>query len=171
MSSFRMFQPGLLGTKRFTIVVFGGEEIGMAEAQTYVFRVSLSPKIYREFEILGTKNLYDLAGATVQVFGFDFDHAFGFYSQLSGNIFRSPVKYELFADMGESEARRVKRTRIVEAFPTVGTRMIFLFDYGDNWQFQIEAVGQNPKEPKVKYPRLLKAIGIAPEQYPDPDDK
>ena len=27
----------------------------MAEAQTHVFRVSLSPKVYREFEILSAK--------------------------------------------------------------------------------------------------------------------
>ena len=92
----------------------------MAEAQTHVFRVSLSRKVYRDFEILSAKNLYDLAGEIVRVFGFDFDHAFGFYSKLTGDVFGSPVKYELFADMGESEARSVKRTRIVEAFPTVG---------------------------------------------------
>jgi hypothetical protein len=143
----------------------------MAEAQTHVFRVSLSPKVYRDFEILNAKNLCDLAGEIVQVFGFDFDHAFGFYSKLSGNVFSSPVKYELFADVGESEARSVKRTRIVEAFPTVGSKMTFLFDYGDNWQFRIEVIGQNRKEPGGKYPRLLKMIGEAPEQYPDPDDE
>ncbi len=67
--------------------------------------------------------------------------------------------------MGESEARCVKRTRIVEAFPTVGAKMTFLFDYGDNWQFRIEVIGQNRKEPGVIYPRLLKTIGAAPEQY------
>ena len=70
--------------------------------------------------------------------------------------------------MGESEARSVKRTRILEAFPTVGAKMTFLFDYGDNWQFRIEAIGQNRKERGAKYPRLLKTIGEAPEQYPDP---
>jgi hypothetical protein len=88
------------------------------------------------------KNLYDLAGGIVRVFGFDFDHAFGFYSKLTGDVFGSPVEYELFADMGESEARSVKRTRIVEAFPTIGAKMTFLFDYGDNWQFRIEATDQ-----------------------------
>lgn len=119
----------------------------MAEAQTHVFRVSLSPKVYRDFEILSAKNLYDLAGEIVRVFGFDFDHAFGFYSKLTGDVFGSPVKYELYADMGEREARSVKRTRIVEAFPMVGAKMTFLFDYGDNWQFRIEAIGQNRKEP------------------------
>jgi Plasmid pRiA4b ORF-3-like protein len=65
----------------------------------------------------------------------------------------------------------VKRTRIVEAFPTVGAKMTFLFDYGDNWQFRIEAIGQNRKEPGAKYPRLLKTLGESPEQYPDPDDE
>src|SRR5260370_13359256 len=142
----------------------------MAEAQTHVVRVSLSPKAYRDVDILRAKNLYGLAGEIVRVFGFDFDHAFGFYSKLSGNVFSSPVKYELFADMGESEARSVKRTRIVEAFPTVGAKMTFLFDYGDNWQFRIEAIGRNRKEPGGRYPRLLKTIVEAPEQYPDPDE-
>jgi Plasmid pRiA4b ORF-3-like protein len=150
---------------------FGSEDSWMAEAQTHVFRVSLSPKVYRDFEILSAKTLYDLAAEIVRVFGFDFDHAFGFYSKLTGHVFDSPVKYELFADMGESDARSVKRTRIVEAFPTVGAKMTFHFDYGDDWQFRIEAIGQNRKEPGAKYPRLLKAVGEAPEQYPDPDDE
>src|ERR1700721_2167887 len=110
----------------------------MAEAPTHVFRVSLSPKVYRDFEILSAKRLYDLAGQIVRVFGFDFDHAFGFYSKLTGHVFDSPVKYELFADMGESEARSVKQTRIVEAYPTVGAKMTFLFAYGDNRKFRME---------------------------------
>ena len=143
----------------------------MVEAQTQIFRASLGAKVYRDFEVLSAKNLYDLAGAIVWVFGFDFDHAFGFYSKLTEHVFDSPVKYELFSDMGESSARSVKRTRIIDAFPAIGTKMTFLFDYGDNWQFQIELIGQSRKEPRVRYPRLLKAIGEAPEQYPDPDDE
>jgi hypothetical protein len=143
----------------------------MVESQTQIFRASLGAKVYRDFEVLSAKNLYDLAGAIVRVFGFDFDHAFGFYSKLTAHVFDSPVKYELFADMGESGARSVKRTRIIDAFPAIGAKMTFLFDYGDNWQFRIELIGQSRKEPRVRYPRLLKAIGEAPEQYPDPDDE
>ena len=142
----------------------------MVETQIHVFRAALSATVYRDFEISNVKNLYDLAGAIVRVFGFDFDHAFGFYSKLTGRIFDSPVKYELFADTGESAARSVKQTRIADAFPTVGAKMTFLFDYGDNWQFRIEVIGRNRKEPGVRYPRLLKSIGAAPEQYPDPED-
>jgi hypothetical protein len=143
----------------------------MAEAQTHVFRASLDPKVYREFEVLSAKKLYDLGAAIVWAFGFDFDHAFGFYSKLTGSVLSSPVKYELFADNGESNTGSVKRTRIDDAFPGTGAKMTFLFDYGDHWQFRIEVIDQRRKEPRVRYPRLLKTSGKAPEQYPDPDEE
>ena len=145
----------------------------MADTETFVFRASLGPKIYRAFEISAASSLYTLAQAIVRFFDFDFDHAFGFYSGLKGNIYQSPVRYELFVDRGEGEggARSVKRTRVVEAFPSVGAKMRFLFDYGDEWVFLVELVGRKPKEPKVRLPRLLLAAGNAPAQYGDPEDE
>src|SRR5271169_2144130 len=132
----------------------------MAESETLVFRTSLRPKIYRDIEIAGTGSLYTLAQAIVRSFDFDFDHAFGFYSKLKGNIYDSPVRYELFVDIGEGEAdaRSVKRTRAIKAFPSVGTKMRFLFDYGE-WEFLVELVKRKPKEPKAKLPRLLISAG------------
>jgi hypothetical protein len=143
----------------------------MAESETLVFCASLRPKIYRHIEIASTSSLYSLAQAIVR--SFDFDHAFGFYSKLKENIYDSPVRYELFVDIGEGEgdARSVKRTRIIKAFPSVGTKMRFLFDYGDEWEFLVELVERKPKELKVKLPRLLISAGKAPAQYPDPEDE
>jgi hypothetical protein len=145
----------------------------MAETETLVFRASLKPKIYREFAISAGSSLYALAQAIIRFFDFDFDHPFGFYSKLKGNIYDSPVRYELFVDMGEAEsdARSVERTRVIEAFPAVGTKMRFLFDYGDEWVFLVELVSRKPKEAKVKLPRLLVSAGKAPVQYPDPEDE
>jgi hypothetical protein len=145
----------------------------MAEAETLVFRASLRPKIYRDLEIAGTASLYTLAQAITWSFGFDFDHAFGFYSKLKGNIYDSPVRYELFVDMGEGEGdtRSVKRTRVAKAFPSVGAKMRFLFDYGDEWEFLVALVERKPKDPKVKLPRLLISAGNAPAQYPDREDE
>ena len=145
----------------------------MAESETLVFRASLTSKIYRDIEITGTGSLYALAKAIVRSFDFDFDHAFGFYSKLKGNIYDSPVRYELFVDIGEGEAdaRSVKRTRVIKAFPSVGTKMRFLFDYGDEWEFLVELVQRKPKEPKAKLPRLLISAGKAPAQYLDPEDE
>jgi hypothetical protein len=145
----------------------------MAESETLVFRASLTPKIYRAFEIASTSSLYALAQAIVRSFDFDFDHAFGFYNKLKGNMYDSPVRYELFVDIGEGEgnARSVKRTRVIKAFPSVGTKMRFLFDYGDEWEFLVELVERKPKEPQVKLPRLVISAGKAPAQYPDPEDE
>ena len=143
----------------------------MAEAQTHVFRVSLSPKVYRDFEILSAKNLYDLAGEIVRVFGFDFDHAFGFYSKLTGDVFGSPVKYELFADMGESEAHSVKRTRIVEAFPTVGAKMTSLFDYGDTGSSGLKPSVRTARSQGASIQGFSKQSERRPSSTPTPDDE
>jgi Plasmid pRiA4b ORF-3-like protein len=146
----------------------------MAKAATktvHVIRVALKPKVYRDIEIASAQTLHDLAEAIVQAFDFDFDHAFGFYSKLTGNIYDSPLRYELFADMGESDARSVKKTRIAGALPSVGDKMRFLFDYGDEWHFQVAVVGHGQAQPGVQYPRQVASVGKAPRQYPDPDDE
>ena len=92
----------------------------MPSTSTHMFRVRLWPKVYREVEI-------------VRAFDFDLDHAFGFFSKLDGHIFDSPVRYELFADLdGDSDSQSVKRTKVAQAFPDLGSKMLFLFDYGMN---------------------------------------
>ena len=106
-----------------------------------MLRITLQddPKVVREIELPSERKLVDLAQGIVRAFGFDFDHAFGFYSALEGQVTRSQPKYELFADMDDSDiaewtdAKSVKRTTIAEAFPAVGHKMLFLFDYGDDF--------------------------------------
>ena len=84
---------------------------------------------------------------------------------------RSQPKYELFADMGErTEAKSVEKTRVADAFPHVGHKMLFLFDYGDDWRFVVQVIGLGQKVAKTRYPKVLKKVGKAPEQYGDWDD-
>src|SRR4051794_8269609 len=147
----------------------------MASSSTHIFRGALQdePTILREIEIGSDKKLVDLAKAIVRAFDFEFDHAFGFYSKLiDPDVLRSQPRYELFADMGERDnSGSVKRTRVAEAFPEVGHTMLFLFDYGDDWRFVVEVIGRGEKEPKVRYPRVLRKVGQSPEQYPDWDEE
>jgi hypothetical protein len=149
-------------------------EGAVTEAGTHIVRVALQgePSVYREIEIESRKTLSDLAEAIVHAFGFEFDHAFGFYSKLTGqDVMRSQPKYELFADMGEkTEARSVRRTRITDAFPGVGQAMLFMFDYGDDWRFVVKVIGLGQKAAKTRYPKVLKKVGEAPEQYGSWDD-
>ncbi len=146
----------------------------MAETGTHIVRATLQdePTIYREIEIESRTTLSDLAEAIVQAFGFEFDHAFGFYSKLKGqDVMRSQPKYELFADMGEkTDARSVRKTRVADAFPGVGHTMLFMFDYGDDWRFVVEVIGLGQKVARTRYPKVLKTVGKAPEQYGSWDD-
>ena len=147
----------------------------MAGTDTFIFRAALHdrPSIYRDIEIDPAKSLYLLAEAIVSAFGFNFDHAFGFYAGLTpAKVHKEFPKYELFADMGEADPQvlGVKKTRISQAFPEVGHAMLFLFDYGDGWHFRVALRSIGKKIAKARYPRVVATRGEAPAQYPDVDD-
>jgi hypothetical protein len=156
------FEAAILGTR-------------MKQSTILVIRAALEhdKAVYRDIEIQGAKSLYGLAEAIVAAFGFDFDHAFGFYTGLTpSGMTRENPKYELFADMGEAEpgVAGVKKTKISQAFPTVGHTMVFLFDYGDEWRFRVSLKGTGAKIAGTRYPRVVAAHGDAPPQYPDPEE-
>jgi Plasmid pRiA4b ORF-3-like protein len=144
----------------------------VADTSTHLFRASLRGRLYRDVELPSSRSLEDLAAAIVGAFGFDFDHPFGFYSNLTGRYHEAKERYELFADMGEADegVRSVRRTKLGIAFPKLGKKMLFLFDYGDEWQFKVELIGLGQKKPGASYPRVVKQVGQAPPQYPDLDD-
>ena len=147
----------------------------MTEAGTHIMRVSLrgEASIHREIEIASSKSLYAFAGAIVAAFDFDFDHAFGFYSgKTERSLMSADPKYELFADIGEeSDAKSVKKSRVAEAFPQQGYRMVFLFDYGDEWLFDVEVVRVDEQAPKNRKPRVLTKVGPSPTQYTYPEEE
>jgi Plasmid pRiA4b ORF-3-like protein len=147
----------------------------MAQNVTLTIRVALESRrsVYRDVEIEATNSLYQFAEAIVSAFGFDFDHAFGFYSGLTyRTTMRALPKYELFADMGEAEpgVLGVKKVKVVQAFPAVGHKMVFLFDYGDDWRFRTTVMQIGAKIARVRYPRVVAARGEAPKQYPAPEE-
>jgi hypothetical protein len=119
----------------------------MTDATTNIFRASLRAKLYRDIEIPSDRSLYDLGEAIARSYGFDLDHAFGFFPKLTGNIFDAKPGYELFADMGEGgDSLSVKKTTVAQAVPKVGKAMTFLFDYGDEWRFRVEALTLGERE-------------------------
>jgi hypothetical protein len=146
-------------------------EVILGGLSTHIFRISLKPRLYRDIEIKSDESLATLAEVIVTAFDFNFDHAYGFFSAMQGNVYKSPVRYELFADVdGGREARSVKRTKVGDAFALVGSKMLFLFDYGDEWRFKVEVIGLGEQEPEGRYPNILATVGKAPDQYPNTDE-
>jgi len=132
-----------------------------------ILRASLRARLYRDIEVSSSNTLADLAEAIVAAFDFDMDHAYGFYSKLTGRLFDSPRRFELFADIEGSGSISVKRTRAITAFQRVGSKMTFLYDYGDEWRFAVEVVATAQEELGAEYPRMISKAGKAPPQYPD----
>lgn len=134
-----------------------------------IFRASLRARLCRDIEVSSSSTLADLAEAIVAAFGFDLNHAY--YSKLTGKLFDSPLRFELFADIEGGGSRSVKGTRVTTAFQKVGSAMTFLYDYGDEWRFRVEVIGTGQAQPDANYPRIVSKIGKAPPQYPDIDDE
>ena len=143
----------------------------MTEPATLIFRASLRARLYRDIEVSSSSTLADLAEAIVAAFGFDMDHAYGFYSKLTGNLFDSPRRFELFADIEGSGSAGVTGTRVVTVFHKVSSEMTFLYDYGDEWRFRVEVIETGQAEPGADYPRMVRKIGKAPPQYPNIEDE
>lgn len=126
-------------------------------------------KIIRKIQIAGTKSLYNFAKVITQAFGFQFDHCFGFYNNFQ-RYGHSSMAYELFVDVGEaplsSTSKGVKKVNINQVFRSTDQKMLFLFDYGDEWRFVVELKEIKQAEKLNLKPVILDSIGKAPLQYP-----
>lgn len=120
-----------------------------------------------ELAIGGACSLHDLAKLIVKSVGFDFDHAFEFCNNLK-NPYRSEERYTLFADIGNGEAgdRSVKRTQVAEVFRPK-RKMVFHFDYGDDWFFLVTCTAAKESAAKKPFKKILCTGGTPPVQYPD----
>lgn len=114
--------------------------------------------------------LYDLHEAIQDAVGFERDHPFEFFLANSS----SPCAHR--QRLTEKDEWRDKeddffRIRLMDIWPTGRKKLYYLFDFGDNWTFEIRKKrGSKKPERGVKYPGLIKAIGPNPEQYPRFDE-
>ncbi|MCB1237253.1 MAG: hypothetical protein KDM91_19470 [Verrucomicrobiae bacterium] len=116
-------------------------------------------------------SLFELAHALLGAIGFDSDHAFGFHEGLD-SVYRAKGKrYTLFADIGEDEdaAAGVSATRVADVF-SPGQKMLFHFDYGDDWHFFVTCDAIEESAATRPSTRRLSVTGVLPSQYDDDDD-
>jgi hypothetical protein len=128
----------------------------------------------RKIKISGKRSLYQFAQIITKSFGFSFDHAFGFYDCF-GDLQKATKIYELFTDIevepSSPAAQGVKKTKISQAFISPGEKMLFLFDYGDEWRFSVELKEIRKTEEKESEPVILESVGKAPKQYPSCEER
>jgi len=120
----------------------------------------------RVIEIDEKASLYDLHDSIQDAFDFGRDHSFDFF--LANTSSPYAVKKRLTEkEEWEDREHDFFETRLKNIWPTGRKKLYYLFDFGDKWTFEIrKARGIKEPERGIKYPRLIKAIGPNPEQYP-----
>ncbi|MDO3409466.1 calcium-binding protein [Saccharibacillus sp. CPCC 101409] len=126
---------------------------------------------YRKLAIDGKASLESLAINILYAFDFDMDHMFGFYDNLK-NWTRSTEGYESMADYGDGDGfPGTQSAKVAKVFHTPKQKMLMLFDYGDEWRFIVQFLGDETLPAGITAPAVLESVGEAPEQYPDWEDE
>ena len=146
--------------------------------QTYIIRAKLQhdKRVYRDIEIPERMTLYHVARAILDSFDFNFDHLFGFGNK--PGFYHSEIQYELknesdpvpemFKNNNRGDVEKAK-VQDVPFFQKQKDKIYFLFDFGDDWAFEIELKDFGKYINDKKYPIVLKKNGDAPAQYPEWD--
>ena len=119
-----------------------------ASLGAHIFKVTLvgwrgNPGIWRRLAVPPTNTLDDLAIAILGAFRFDDDHLYDFH-------YRDQRGIDI--TVGESEL-------------ALKDAMLFTFDYGDDWKFEVR-LGQIETKPcRLKAPKVIAKAGKAPKQY------
>jgi len=130
----------------------------------YTLRISLNNTCYREIAINGNKTLQDLHEAIQNLFGFDDDHLYAFYingveTSRNGQGFMDP------RGLGMAGGKPANLFELCELGLFPGKEILYIFDFGDHWQFFISVLAIEPDKEVADPYKMLKKVGRAPRQY------
>jgi len=136
----------------------------------YVFKVNLDPRYYgkgtwRRLAVPHTCDLEDVALAVLEAYEFDDDHLWEF--RFRDQLGKARVYNHYYCDEGPyTHEITVGKMALPE-----GQTMKFRFDFGDCWDFLLRLERIEPRDPKVRQPKVIEAVGEPPEQYPNYDEQ
>ena len=126
---------------------------------TYIFKVSLG-EAKRWIAVSSSMVFEDLCLKILDAFAFDFDHLYQFQFKD-----RYGIRQNINHPYMESEPPSTNDVCIREAMLQPGTPMTFVYDFGDNWQFEVVLERIEPLDKKLKRPKIIKIQGKPPRQY------
>ena len=126
----------------------------------YLLKVSLG-EVWRRIAMAGSMDLDSLCGAILNAYDFDFDHLYAFYYKD-----KLGVPHEASAsEMDDTPDTADVKIREMDLEP--GDSFRFLYDFGDNWEFDIKLERIEPVDASLKQPKVIESHGEAPDQYPN----
>ncbi|MGQ9469913.1 MAG: IS1096 element passenger TnpR family protein [Nitrososphaerales archaeon] len=130
--------------------------------------VGFSRKVTRKIEMKETQTLDDLHEAIIyKSFGWDDPHMYSFFFDNIPYSENRRMEYccSTKADPFSRERPNPTSTKLMRLNLKKGQRFLFIFDFGDDHQFNIEVEGFGNVAKGKKYPLLLEEKGKAPRQY------
>ena len=136
------------------------EEIKMNKGGTYTFKVSLSKNLWRKINLSYKHTFGDLHNAIQEAFEFDNDHLYAFF--IGGN--RRTGK-GIYCEYADHEGLIAETTTIESLNLYKGERFLYLFDFGDEWEFNLELMETDGEAPVPLKPMIIESKGKSPQQY------
>jgi len=130
----------------------------------HVFKVSLG-KVWRRIAIPGEMTLEAFSEAILDAFDFDNDHL---------HLFKYRNRFGVFEEVKHpytEESPSTAEVKIGELPLRPGSVLEYLFDFGDNWLFEVRLEKLEPVNPKIRRPVVIERRGQAPPQYLNFDDE
>lgn len=125
------------------------------------FKVALGTACWRRIAMPGAADLDQLAATILDAFDFDRDHLYRFSYR---DRFGRTVEIDHPDLAGDSEHALADAVNVGDLPLVPGMRLEFLFDFGDQWVFELE-VERLDSGRAIKKPRVLEKHGQAPAQY------
>jgi hypothetical protein len=127
----------------------------------YTFKVSLDKNTWSTIRLSAHHTLYDLHDCIQAIFDFDDDHMFSFF--MDGNAWSS----SRFSCPYDEKGPYVDEVRVGELELYKKQKFLYLFDYGDEWRFDVEVLSIEEINVRLLNPEIHEIIGKMPQQYPD----
>ncbi|MGB3492059.1 MAG: hypothetical protein WBA57_04985 [Elainellaceae cyanobacterium] len=132
---------------------------------TFMFKVSLG-KSWRRLSISSESTLAQLSSLILESVDFDSDHLDMFsYKNAMGRTVEINHPYNNWNGGPYTDEVNVGDLPLEP-----GMTMTYLFDFGDNWEFDVLCEEFQEGKPKGKSGKILEKHGKAPEQYPNWDE-
>lgn len=136
-----------------------------ARTGAYTFKVKLSGNVWRMICMSSRHTLHHLHLAIQDAFDLDDDddHLYAFF--MDGKKWSDNAYY--CSEEGAGKDIPAEDAIISEIGLYVGQRILYLFDFGDEWTFDVKLVTIDDTVPEPLRPIVTQSRGEAPEQYSD----
>jgi hypothetical protein len=130
----------------------------------YIFKASLG-SIWARIAVPSESTLDELSTCILNAYEFDFDHLYQFsYANRFGIVERVNHPYM-------DESPWTDEVAIGDLGLKPGAVMTYLYDFGDNWEFEVLLERIEPLDTTIQRGKLLEFHGESPSQYGDFDEE